>query len=417
MLDRTQAPPIRQVENITLPEIETYELTNGRNLYVHRESNTGAFKIEILTDGGNIAASGASLVQLSIKMLSEGTRNKTSQELSEAIDSLGSFLEINPGFDHSSIGIYGLTKYFKANLNLLSEMLYHSAFGEHSLKILKEKEINRLKMNQEKGSYLSSINLRKSLFPNHPYGYSLDESEINELSIESLIRFHQNHLLSFDVYLAGDLPEDAIKIVQDLFQINKESINAYQWNHKSEPEFIEVRDPKFIQSSIKIGRRLFNRTHQDYFKFIVTNEALGGFFGSRLMKNIREDKGYTYGIYSAIYPLAKDGYFLISTDVKGENEKETVEEIKKEINLLQNEPISDAELETVKNYMIGTFVNSFSTPFAPITKFKTVNTQGIKFEFYQEYISQIKQVTADDILALANQYLSYPSMTVSIVGA
>lgn len=417
MLDRTQAPPIRPVSNIILPEIESYKLPNGGNLYIHRETNTNAFKVEILTKGGNVSAANAATVQLSMKMLAEGTGNRNGHQISEHIDSLGSFLEITPGFDHSSISIYGLKKFFKENIQILSEMLYESSFEQKALNVLKEKEENKLKMNQEKGSYISSINLRKSLFPEHPYGYCLSKEDIQNLSTEDIQAFHNSSILSFDIYLAGDPPESAVQIIETFFNSSRSFLYPSLDANSPKPETIAVRDAKFIQSSIKIGKRLFNRSHPDYFKFIVTNEVLGGFFGSRLMKNIREDKGFTYGIYSSLYPLNHEGYFLISTDVKGENEQETLNEIKKEILTLQEQLIEDSELETVKNYMIGSFVNSFSSPFASITKFKTLNSSNIDFEFYQQYIDQVRSVSANQIQQTALEYLDYSSMTVSLVGA
>lgn len=417
MLDRTQAPPIRPVSNIILPEIETHKLPNGGNLYIHREKDTNAFKIELLTKGGNISASNAAIVQLSMKMLAEGTAHKSGHQISEHIDSLGSFLEITPGFDHSSISIYGLKKFFKENIQVLSEMLYESSFEQKALNVLKEKEENKLKMSQEKGSYLSSINLRRALFPEHPYGYCLSKEDIDNLSTEAIRAFYISSILSFDIYLAGDLPESAVQIIETCFNRSTSFVEPSLHPKSTEPDTIAIRDNKFIQSSIKIGKRLFNRSHPDYFKFIVTNEVLGGFFGSRLMKNIREDKGFTYGIYSSLYPLNHEGYFLISTDVKGANEQETLNEIKNEIATLQGQLVEDSELETVKNYMIGSFVNSFSSPFASITKFKTLNSCNIEFKFYEQYIDQVSNVSAVQIQQTAQEYLDYSSMTVSLVGA
>ncbi|KYG76869.1 MULTISPECIES: M16 family metallopeptidase [Roseivirga] len=417
MLDRTQAPPIRQVSNITLPEIEDYDLGQGGKLYLHRESNTNAFKVEILTKAGNISAKNAASVQLTLKMLAEGTKKRTGHQLSEQIDSLGSFLEISPSFDHSSVAIYGLKKHFKENLSLLSEMLYTPEFNQKSLKLLKEREINKLQMNLEKGSYLSSTNLRKTLFNGHPYGYILSIEDLESVSIDEIKALYQSSVLSFDVYLSGDIPIDAVQVIQHLFGTNIQYTTRSGLEHfQAFGESICHRDKKFVQSSIKQGKRLFNRSHPDYLKFMVSNEILGGYFGSRLMKNIREEKGYTYGVYSSLYSLKHAGYFLISTDVKGENEKETLEEISREIYTLQDQLIQESELETVKNYMCGSFINSFSSPFAAITKFKTVNTQEVEFSFYEQYIDQVLNTTAQDVLGLACKYLDPASLRTSIAG-
>lgn len=418
MLDRTQAPPVKQVSNITLPEIESHELYDGGKLYIHREKNTNAFKVEILANAGNTHAPNAELVQLTMKMLAEGTTKKSGHQLSEHIDSIGSFLEISPGFDNSSIGLFGLKKYFKENIQLLAEMLYSPAFSAQSLDTLRQKEKNKLKLNLEKGSYLSSVNLRASLFSQHPYGYRISLEGIENISIEDIREFHNNYVKAFEIYLSGDIPEDATKIVSTIFNHGANQINKPQLSHEGITiENSIVRDEKYIQSSIKLGKRLFNRTHQDYLKFMLANEILGGYFGSRLMKNIREDKGFTYGIYSSLYSLKQSGYFLISTDVKGTHEQETLQEIQKEIEQLQNELVTEQELETVKNYMCGSFINSFSSPFSSITKFKTLNTQGIPFEFYNSYINQILDTSSNDVLHLANEYIQFPSLVSSIVGS
>lgn len=416
MLDRTQAPAIHPIKNISLPEIEVHNLTKGRKLYINREHNTRAFKIEILCDGGNIASRSVAEVQLSLKMLNEGTQNRNSHQVSEYIDSLGSFLEITPGFDNSSISIYGLKKFFKENVEILSEILYQPSFNKESLKSLKSREKNKLKLNLEKGSYLSSINLRKTLYGDHPYGYILSLEDIDRIQIDEISQFHKN-IKSFDIYLSGDLPAEAVELIQARFNENSEQLNTNFSTPTDKSENVEQRNVKYIQSSIKLGRKLFNRSHSDYFNFIVTNEVLGGFFGSRLMKNIREDKGFTYGIYSSLYPLKHSGYFLISTDVKGANEADTLNEVRKEIDLLRSTLVPESELHVVKNYMIGTFVNSFSTPFAAITKFKTLNSQSLSFSFYERYIENVKAVSPEQIQETALKYLDFDDLIQSIIGA
>ncbi|HEY9117317.1 MAG TPA: pitrilysin family protein [Roseivirga sp.] len=417
MLDRSKAPRVHPVNNIKLPDIEKHSLSGGGFLYYHREHNSSAFKLEIVCKAGNINAKNATEAQLGLKILGEGTINLSGLQLSNQIDSLGSFIEFTPGFDHSSISIYGLKKYFKENLKLLSEILYKPAMDSSSLKLLKEKEQNKLRLNFEKSSYLSSVNLRTIIFGNHPYGFNVSSDDLDKLTVNDLSLFHSNFIKSFDIYLSGDISAANISEIKKVFFENhstsKQEVNLEIPANKR----IEHRDAKFVQSSIKLGKRLFNRTHPDYFKLIVTNELFGGFFGSRLMKNIREEKGYTYGIYSALYPLNDLGYFLISTDVKAENEKDTLQEIEKELSKLSSEIVSAEELETVKNYMIGSFINSFNSPFAPITKFKTVNCQNLTLDFYANYIERIKSIQPDDIRSAASQYLQFESLAISIAGA
>jgi zinc protease len=174
--------------------------------------------------------------------------------------------------------------------------------------------------------------------------------------------------------------------------------------------------PDSIQSSIRVGRRLFTRSHPDFFKMLVTNEILGGYFGSRLMKNIREEKGFTYGISSNMPSFRREGYFLIGTDVNKENTQQTLDEIRKEIRLLQTEPVSPDELETVKNFMAGEFVGSLNTPFEIADRYKVILLDELPADFLTTYIQRMRAVTSADIMETAVKYLSPNDLREVIVG-
>lgn len=417
-LDRTIPPLVHDVTDVDLPSIRSVSV-NGIDTHSYLDQGSGTFKIELLTKGSQLYSQTSALSQLAVKLLNEGTQTKSSAELAEAVDSIGSFLEISPGFDYGTISIYGLAKYFEENLQILSELIYQPAFSSASLENLKSREVDKLKTNLEKSSYISSINLRKNLFgPKHAYGRHLQSSEILSVTLDDITDFHTNHTENFDVYIAGDLPNNFEELVGKYLRPFNGSRQSPDISSPIEKAIDSAhKDSKFVQSSIKLGKRLFNRADVDYFKFIVMNELLGGFFGSRLMKNIREEKGFTYGIHSNLYSLLHDGYFLIGTDVNKENEQETIDEVLKEIRLLQSELVGQEELDTVKNYMIGVFLNSFSSPFAQIDKFKTLHSQGIDHGFYNAYVSSVKDVSAETLMDTANQYLKTDSLTLSVAGA
>ena len=160
-----------------------------------------------------------------------------------------------------------------------------------------------------------------------------------------------------------------------------------------------------IQSSIRMGKHLMTRKHPDYFPMLLLNEILGGYFGSRLMKNIREEKGLTYGISSNLALFTQAGYFVIGTDVKREFTQQTIDEIQKEIKILQTELVSENELETVKNYMVGSFAGSLNTPFDIADRYKVIFSENLPLDFYKNYIPNIQQISAIQLLETANKYL------------
>jgi zinc protease len=417
VLDRTQAPQPQEIRGLALPTIEKATLDCGIDVFYLIEKNTDAFKIEVVHQGGFMKLQSAGESVLLCKMLLEGTLQHKGHDFMNAIDHLGSFIESSPGFDHANISLFGLKRYFSENVALLCSAIYHASFEADRLSFLKDKELNRLKLNREKGSYLTSINLRKNLFGEHPYGYTLDPADIANVQLDILKEKSIHHIRSFDLFVAGDLPEDFIEVLNSSFKQPKAEIqplNKHQWPRQYAST--DVRKEKYLQSSIRLGQRLFSRDHQDYAKFMVLNELFGGFFGSRLMKNIREEKGYTYGISSHLYALEETGYFTIGTEVNAEAEEDTLIQIQLEMDRLKSELVSTSELNTVKNYMLGSFTNSFSAPFAPIDKFKALHGQGLDLSFYQQYLNQIKEVSAEDLMQTANAYFDFDVLSRSIVG-
>jgi predicted Zn-dependent peptidase len=419
MLDRKIAPNFKPITKVSIPDVHSETLPNGRKVYFRNEPAVEVFKIELVINSGSWYSDQYNLISLTLKMLNEGTIRKTAHELAEAIDSIGSFTEFSPGFDQSSISFYGLSKFFNQNISLLAEIIHQPLFDQNQLDSLKKKEIQKLELNLEKGGYLSSVGLRSALYGNaHPYGRQNTVDEIKAVELAQLKDFYQSNFSDFDVFVTGKLPEDFLaslttKFGQSKFRLVSEKKNDTTFQSD---RLIEIRKPAFIQSSIKLGKRLFNRTHPDYMKFTVSNELLGGFFGSRLMKNIREDKGYTYGIYSHLYSLNNDGYFNIGTEVNGENEQATLDEIFKEINKLQTEAVSATELETVKNYMAGSFAGSLSSPFAIMDKFKAMHYQGMSMAFYDNYLDAIYAVTSEDIQEMITKHLQPDSFYSYIAG-
>jgi predicted Zn-dependent peptidase len=419
MLDRKTPPSFKPITKVNIPQIASETLSNGRKVYFRNDHAVEVFKIELVIQSGSWFTDQYNLIGLTLKMLNEGTTNKNAHELAEALDFIGSFSEFSPGFDQSSLSFYGLSKFFDKNVDLLAEIISSPRFDEAQFESLKKKEIQKLELNFEKGSYLSSVGLRAQLYSAaHPYGRQNTVSEIKAVSLDQVKGFFNSNFSDFDVFVTGKLPEDFLHILQAKFgeseikRVTSHAINIAS----SAQKLIEVRKPTFIQSSIKVGKRLFNRTHPDYMKFTVSNELLGGFFGSRLMKNIREDKGFTYGIYSHLYSLNQDGYFNIGTEVNGENEQATLDEIFKDISKLQNEMVGSEELETVKNYMAGSFAGSLSSPFAIMDKFKAVHYQGMDMSFYENYLDNIYAVSSEDINEMMNKHLQPDSFYTFIAG-
>jgi predicted Zn-dependent peptidase len=192
-------------------------------------------------------------------------------------------------------------------------------------------------------------------------------------------------------------------------------VNKFIFDAPLKGEII-IDKPDAIQSAIRMGARSITRSHADFPGLQVLNCVLGGYFGSRLMANIREDKGYTYGIGSAVVALKDAGYLFIATEVGTEVCSSALEEIEKEINLLQTEPVEEEELNLVRNYMLGSMLGSLENAFSHADKFKNVYFSGLSYAYYENYINTVKNITAEELKKMANTYLQTADFTKVIVG-
>ncbi|CAG5071480.1 putative zinc protease [Dyadobacter sp. CECT 9623] len=422
-LDRSIAPDFKLISSINLPEAQTHTLENGILLHVINIGEQPVIRIECIFEAGNWYEKQIGASYFAIKMLSEGTSRLNSGEISEAFDRLGAFTEMMHTSDRIGIVVYCLSRFLPEVLPLVSQLIQHATIPEKELEELRNITLQNLKVNKEKNAYLATTEFRARLFgTEHPYGQSQDEDNIEQLSFDA-IRQHYNQFIKngrFTVVLAGQVEEADITLINDT--LGKSQIGP----HQAKPAFIVksayqgqeavIEKPDAVQSSIRMGRVLFNRHHEDYFKMLVTNEILGGYFGSRLMKNIREEKGLTYGISSHVATLRNAGYFMIGTDVKKEFTELTIEEIKKEITKLQTERIGEEELTTVKNFMAGEFAGSLNTAFEVADRQKVLLLDSLPADFFNHYIDKIQAVTSEDVLEMANLYLKPEDMIVVIAG-
>ncbi len=280
-----------------------------------------------------------------------------------------------------------------------------------------------IRVSNEKSNVLSSKKMKAILFgEDQPYGKSLTEASIDALTRENLVSFYEQNLRAhWEIILSGDVTAEVLASVEyHLGQIpvsqgsQPAPTTAVRFLPVSKGNLIER--PNNLQSSLRIGMPLFRKDAPDYYVMRVVNTILGGYFGSRLMRNIREERGLTYGISSGVVTLEDTGYLVIGTDVKRQFTQLALDEIYREIDTLRREPVNPVELTTVKNYLAGKFLNSVDTPFALAEKFKNIYLHGLTYDFYQNYLKTLTTVTPEQVQTVANRYLLVEEMREVIVG-
>lgn len=425
MLNRTQAPEFRTIEKITIPQAAPYKLDNGIEVFCVNAGSQELTKIEFLFKAGMYYQHKPLLAATTNSLLETGTKNYTADQLSDELDFFGSFFECSVGQDFSSVVLYSLNKYLDNSLVYVEDILKHAAFPQDEFDIYLSNKRQKYLVNIQKVNVLARRRFGELIFgEKHPYGIDVKLEDYDSISRNEVVEFYNSFYTSSNcsIVVSGNIPANLVEMLNAHFgrqawggstnKVKKELVPPSP--SSSNKHFVEKADA--IQSAIRVGRLLFNKKHEDYFKFQVLNTVLGGYFGSRLMANIREDKGYTYGIGSGLASLVNGGYFYISTEVGADVTTNALEEIYKEIRILREQPVPAEELETVRNYVLGQFLRSVDGPFALADKFKGVWEFGLDYNYYERYFNVVKHVTPQELQETANKYLQEKDLLELVVG-
>lgn len=423
-LDRKEPPAFVTIDRIDVQRVQHVKLDNGIDLFTLSAGSQELSRIELVFRAGMYHQPRTLIASCTNTLLETGTISYTAEQISEGIDFYGSFLELHVEQDYATVTLYCLNKYLRESMVFLAEMVQQAVFPEHEFQIHLSTRRQKHAINSQKVNVLARRRFAELIFgPTHPYGIDVKEPDFERVSINELKEFYKAryNYSNCTIIASGKLPEDLRDTLNFYLGRDKWGSELRDLNQAANPEsaapglHFTVREDA-IQSAIRIGRLLFNKTHEDYFKFQVLNTLLGGYFGSRLMANIREDKGYTYGIGSGITNLVHGGYFYITTEVGAEVTAAAIDEIYREIDKLKQELVSDLELQTVKNYMLGNFLRSVDGPFALAEKFRSIWEFGLDYSFFDRYFAAVKSVSPKELRDLANKYLLRDHMIECVVG-
>ncbi len=418
MPDRKVPPPFNDISDISIKQVEKVVLENGVDLYTLRSGTQEVLKLDIIFEAGKFHENRNGIAFFAGKLLSEGLSGYSSVEIAEAFESYGAHLEINSGLDYLEISLFCLSKHFQQLASLLRKIITEPTFPKHEIEIQKNIRTRNLEVNNEKTSFVASKIFRENLFGgSHPYGRILEKLDINKTTRELIVDFFTTHIANktFTIFASGNFDDNVIQTIENEFgNIDISSPGSIEFtNFSGKSEAIYLEKENSVQTSLRLGTISIPKSHEDYRGLMVANEILGGYFGSRLMKNIREEKGLTYGIFSGIANLKHASYFVISADVKKENRLEAISEIIKEIDNLRNFPVSEEELKTVCNYMLGQIQSSINTPFALISHFKDLYQNGLSYDYFHTYIQTIRSITPAQIQSLVKKYMT-PDKLISV---
>lgn len=416
-------PPVHHFDARILVPVKSITLTNGTSAFLIDTGTEDIMRIEFVFRAG-IAQEYLPLLATSVNMmLTEGSEKYTSEELNSILDYYGIFLNLTAEKDTAGLIVYFLNKHFEKALELIAEVLFHPEFPEKELGLLMKKRLNWYRINREKVQNVATDKFFESVFgSHHPYGRMVREQDFEGMIPSLLKDFHTKYYLpeGMTMIVSGRIPDMAVDYFERYFgDIHSEKIYTEESKNIIRGESCKkehIKKKGAVQTAIRIGSPSISKRHPDYPGMKFLNVLLGGYFGSRLMKNIREEKGLTYGIHSSVSSFDLSGFKLISTEVGRENADQAIKEIYKEIRRLLTEPVSREELEVVRNYMSGEMIRMFDGPFAIAESFKAVWEFGLDLNYFVRMMDTIRTITQDEILRLAATYYNMDELYEITVG-
>lgn len=422
MLNRTLAPDFKPVETIDFVQAQAQKLDNGIPLYLINVGEQNLLRIELVFQNVNWNAEQALAGLATNGLINAGTKQWSAREIAEKIDYYGAFLQTDYNADCATLSLYTLSKHLPQVLPVLYALLNDSVFPDDELAIYSQNHQQKLQVSLQKNDYLARKTFAHQLFSQSPYGVDTQPDDYKQLDRTQLLAYYQAayQAKNCTIIVAGKIAKQDTDLINRVFGQNWNNTgqfthNSFQFTSKSQQSILIDR-PDALQSAIRIGKLSINRQHADFAKLQVLNCVLGGYFGSRLMSNIREDKGYTYGIGSAVVSLKQAGYFFIATEVGTEVCEKALVEIEKELDRIKNELIPSEELALVRNYMMGSLLGSLENAFSHADKFKNIHFSGLGYDYYQNYIRTVKEVSAEELLQTAQTYLGTEDLLQVVVG-
>ncbi len=423
-LNRKQQPEFKNIENINIPVPEKINLDNGIETYIINAGTQEIIKIDIIFNAGSWYQEKPLIATIVNEMLIEGTKSLTSQQIAEKLDYYGAFIHPNPTKDFGNITLYTLKKYLPETIKILNDIIKHPIFPEYELKTFLSKRKQQFQIELEKVTNIARREFNEQLFgENHPYGKKTELKDYDLVNRKDVIQFHKRlyHSENCKIIMSGKIDDSDIKLLNQYLGNKDWSIKteakSLNFGITSQPKMESfVEKENVTQSAIRLGGIIINKDHPDYHKLNVVNTILGGYFGSRLMKTIREEKGYTYGISSVLVSLKHAGYLVILSEVGANVAKNAITDVITEIKKLREEQVSQKELDLVKNYMLGDMLRSFDGPFEISASFINIMDLGLDTNYYDKAIEAIRTITPDEIILIANKYLQEDTLIKTIAG-
>lgn len=410
-----------------LDDIKRFVLPNGLTVLHAENHNLPLVMVTLIVRAGQIHEPGekAGLASLTAHLLSEGTKSRSSQDISEALDFIGASLGVSASTDYTILTLSIIKKDIQKGFDIFSDVLLYPSFPPHEIARVKELIKGSLQHQEEAPSFLADRAFRKEVFGVHPYGRILEGSveTIDRITRNDITQFYSEYFLPNNAILsvAGDLtPEELEDILRKYLSGWKETdvppVGTETPIPKPEKTVIKI-EKDLTQATLVLGNVGIRREDPDYYAVSVMNYIFGGGgFSSRLMQSIRDEKGLAYDVRSIFSARKDSGYYQISLQTKNESAKVALEEVIAQIQRIMAEPVSDEELSEAKSFLTGSFMRRLDTNRKIADFFAAAEFYSLGLDFRKRYPDYINAVTKEDVLRVARKYLSADRYVLVVVG-
>lgn len=406
-------PIIKEIEEVALLDHQMVELRNGLKIYFVNAGTQDIVKVDVLFDGGN-AYSKSPVIPGSVNaLMNDGSSKHTSSQIADTIDGLGAFYVPDVQNDYSQTSLYFLSKFSSQLLPLYSEMLNDSIFPEEEIEMYKRNMKQRFVVEHKKVNVQSSQAFSNTLFGRDSiYSDTTTPESFDSLERNAILDFYNNNIKNKPkcVIVSGKFGEKIMQEIIEQFEkfdlgsINNGESLKFQ-TPEINPDWVKISGEQNNQVSLRIGRMAVSQGHSDYWGFSLLNTILGGYFGSRLNKVLREEKGLTYGVHSHLAKLRYANYFGIHAELNADSWEEAYSSIVDVFSELKKDVIPDEELDMVRRYIKGNLMQSLDGAFAFSSYLRNSLVYDLDQNRINKYIHYLDNVKGEDLRALANKYL------------
>jgi zinc protease len=419
-------PDLAPERPVTWPKRTRAKLSNGLEIVLAEAHSIPKFHGELVFRSGNAAAlhRAPGLAEMTASVVRTGTAKHTSRQIEEALRGIGADLSSSAGADSSAIAFAGLSEFADPLLAAVNELAREASFPEAEVERERRQKLEEVKLERTSPGFLASERLRKVLFGAHPYGtVSASEAQVAAYKRDDLLQTYREFYTPENALLVvvGDFePRAMLASVENVF-------GAWHGAKPQVPQPVTAANPRgrrvyvvdvpgAVQAQILIGCHAITRKHPDWVKLNLTNSLYGGAFNSRLVMNIREDKGYTYSPRSGVHPMRQGGYFSISAAVRNEVVAASLTEMFYELDKLRALPVPAAEFADAQNYLSGMFSMGLATQSGLLSQLATVALNELPDDYLETYRDKIRAMTPADLQATARKYFDSANMQIVVVG-